>query len=111
MPSLPTRKVQVEVEVYVSKCEICGEEELSRCDSFARERDYNQPARLVGNSCSFPSHGSVRLSSNAPVNMVPAGVGRVVSDDKSEWHLCRSHLALAKQQISQFVAEERARVS
>lgn len=99
----PTKTVKIEVEVPVSRCEICQHEELAKCSQFQQDPNrWANDQRFFGNSYSFPSNGYVRFNDYK---------GRGPGSPRNEWELCSKHLEWLRAKVEVLIAEERAKVS
>src|SRR5579883_1952466 len=97
--SLPTRKVTVEATVFVSVCEVCGEEELTRIHKLKpSQQPGKDPPPMASWACDFPTHGEVVVNDSRPHG-----------DDcpKRSWRLCDQHAQIMKKRIAAVIAEER----
>lgn len=103
MPMLPTRTIKADVEVFVSRCAVCGEEELANVHGLAVCAPNGHPcsvtapdARLRAQSWSFSTHVEVRFGA---------------FNQESEWRFCSGCAEVMRRRLGEAVAEERARLS
>jgi len=98
-----TRTIHVEAEVYVSQCEICGEEELADVSEFRRNLDTRtgeMTKKIFPGGWSYKSHSELRVGK--------AGAWMPANEPQREWRLCAKHLEFMRHKVFEIIAQERA---
>ncbi len=100
-----TRTIQIDAEVYVSKCAICGEEELATVSEFRRHQDTKTgelTEKVYPGGWSYKSHSDLRVGK--------AGAWMPATEPQREWRLCGKHLEVMRDRVAAIINEERARL-
>jgi len=100
-----TRTVQIEAEVYVSQCAICGEEELADVSEFRRNLD-TQTGEMTKKI--FP--GGWSYKSHSDLSVGKAGPWMPERELPREWRLCGKHLDMMRDRVAAIIDEERTKI-